>query len=123
MKVYKGKRLGEGELDTGSDVVVTVSKDGGIDKHLAHHVYHSPTGFSWGYGSSGPADLARSILWDLFGKEPPRPLYMRFKDKFVSAWKVSWEMTSKEITEWITKEYNKNYCNHLMSTDLSDPRD
>lgn len=25
-------------------------------------VRHSPTGFSWGYGGSGPADLARSLL-------------------------------------------------------------
>jgi hypothetical protein len=25
-------------------------------------VYHSPTGFEWGYGGSGPADLALNIL-------------------------------------------------------------
>ena len=26
------------------------------------YVYHSPTGFEWGYGGSGPADLALNIL-------------------------------------------------------------
>jgi hypothetical protein len=31
---------------------------------LTHHVKHSPTGFSWGYGGSGPAELARCILID-----------------------------------------------------------
>ena len=45
---------------------------------LQHVVYHSPTGFSWGYGGSGPADgsasgsqsLALSILADQFGESP-----------------------------------------------------
>lgn len=29
---------------------------------LAHHVKHSPDGFSWGYGGSGPSELARCLL-------------------------------------------------------------
>lgn len=38
------------------------------DEHGAHAnipqqlVYHSPDGFEWGYGGSGPADLALNIL-------------------------------------------------------------
>ena len=32
-----------------------------------HHVGHSPTGYSWGYGGDGPHDLARSILYDRLG--------------------------------------------------------
>jgi hypothetical protein len=35
---------------------------------LRHYVKHSPTGFSWGYGGSGPADLARCLLIDALGK-------------------------------------------------------
>lgn len=31
---------------------------------LRHVVKHSPTGFSWGYGGSGPAELARCVLLD-----------------------------------------------------------
>lgn len=30
-------------------------------------VYHSPTGFEWGYAGSGPADLALNILADVSG--------------------------------------------------------
>lgn len=30
-------------------------------------VYHSPTGFEWGYPGSGPADLALNILADVSG--------------------------------------------------------
>src|SRR5215469_776339 len=29
---------------------------------LTHRPRHSPTGMTWGYAGSGPADLARSIL-------------------------------------------------------------
>jgi hypothetical protein len=34
---------------------------------------HSPTGFSWGYGGSGPADLARSILIHALGEDARCP--------------------------------------------------
>lgn len=36
---------------------------------LRHYVRHSPDGFSWGYGGSGPADLARCLLIDAMGRE------------------------------------------------------
>jgi hypothetical protein len=36
---------------------------------LQHVVRHSPTGFECGYGGSGPADLARSLLIDALGEE------------------------------------------------------
>lgn len=35
-----------------------------------HVVHHSPDGFEWGYGGSGPADFALNIL-DLFAPELP----------------------------------------------------
>jgi len=34
---------------------------------------HSPTGFEWGYGGSGPAQLALALLADHFGDDQ-RPL-------------------------------------------------
>src|SRR5512135_81505 len=44
-----------------------VGPDGTVvsEDELRHLVKHSPTGFSWGYGGSGPADLALSILRDV----------------------------------------------------------
>lgn len=36
---------------------------------LQHVMLHSPTGFETGYGGSGPADLALSILADHFGED------------------------------------------------------
>jgi hypothetical protein len=43
--------------------------DGELRVPLRHVVKHSPSGFSWGYGGSGPADLALSILVDALGIE------------------------------------------------------
>lgn len=117
MKTYKGRRI-QPEQGTISDVEVLVNK-----KCLKHHVYHSPTGFNWGYGGSGPADLARSILWDYLGKEPSAPLYQDFKWEFVEAWKDEWQITSARIKKWIIKKSGKDYFNYLTKTDQSDPRD
>jgi len=94
MKIYKGKRLGPTMNSPGVEVTVN-------GKPLKHRVYHSPTGFEWGYLGSGPADLALSILWNFLGKEPSRILYMDFKTRFVARWKDKWEITSLEIQSWI----------------------
>jgi hypothetical protein len=98
IKIYRGKRL-KPEEGTGSDVEVTVN-----GKPLKHRVYHSPTGFNFGYGGSGPADLARSILWDLIGMEPYPGLYQEFKFAFVMGWGDEWKITSGEIRKWMLEK-------------------
>lgn len=40
--------------------------------HVPHHEYHSPNGYEWGYGGSGPADLARSVIFAWI-KNPANP--------------------------------------------------
>lgn len=94
MKTYRGRRLGSAEDLSGIEVTVN-------NRPLRHQVRHNPTGFEWGYGGSGPADLALSILWNFLGKEPSRILYMDFKSRFVARWKDKWEITSLEIQSWI----------------------
>ena len=117
MKRYKGMRINP-EQETGSDVKVVVQYFEGDTfdvenmkraERLAHHVEHSPTGFCWGYGGSGPADLALSILWDFLGKRPVTAMYMEFKWHFVATWGAEWEITSKEIEDWIV-EWGVKQC-------------
>lgn len=63
---------------------------------------HSPTGFSWGYGGSGPAQLALAILLDVTGDEQLAVNYHQdFKWQFVAAWKENWEITSEQVLEWL----------------------
>jgi hypothetical protein len=44
---------------------------------LPHLVRHSPDGFAYGYGGSGPSDLARSIVGDLLNERDPKPSIYR----------------------------------------------
>jgi hypothetical protein len=115
-KIYRGRRAGR-KQDTSDPVVVEVGTftkekaDFGTGyitkkdnwKNLKHQVFHSHTGFNWGYGGSGPADLARSILWDLLGEEPDLQLYQDFKFEFVTIWKAEedWEIDEPTIRNWI----------------------
>lgn len=124
MKIYIGKRLGEKETLPEVSVLVYEYAEGiplHKERKLIHRVYHSPTGFEWGYGGSGPADLARSILWDFLGEEPERSLYQSFKNQFVAGWGDEWEITSEEIKSWIIKTFGEVYYNYLG--EVADPRD
>ncbi len=49
-------------------------------------VKHSSTGYAWGYGGSGPADLALNILARFIGRERAEEngLYQLFKWDFIA---------------------------------------
>ena len=83
---------------------VVVRIRNGVQKPLRHLVRHSPDGFNWGYGGSGPSDLARSIIADVTGDENPHPaIYQPFKWEFVSNWGDRWEISLNEIRAWLEK--------------------
>ncbi len=99
-KIYRGRRL-EPADETLSDVVIAVMPQG---KPLKQIVRHSPTGMQWGYGGSGPADLALSILTDVFaGRVELADLYYQdFKMDFVAGWGNEWIVTEATINDWLT---------------------
>lgn len=71
---------------------------------LKHWERHSPDGFEFGYGGSGPADLARSILIDYSGDEPPREVYNLFKWHFLAGAKGDYVViTSDQIKEFLNR--------------------
>jgi Family of unknown function (DUF6166) len=62
---------------------------------------HSPTGFSWGYGGSGPAQLALALLADALGDDYRAiRLHHAFKFKVVAAWPEGerWWITADQIS-------------------------
>ena len=74
---------------------------------------HSPDGFNWGYGGSGPAQLSLAILLDrgCTGQVAVR-LHQRFKWDFVSKMADHWSISEQAFDEWI-EEHKKElprYC-------------
>lgn len=97
MKVYLGIRDADG-----ARVLVKDTETGAV-KPLEHVVRHSPTGMEWGYGGSGPSDLALSILADALGSvEAANPLYGTFKWRFiVSLDHNRWELPQPFVLKWV----------------------
>jgi hypothetical protein len=80
--------LGGIDQKTGERVVYRV-RDDGFSATLNPRLdlrNHSPTGFQWGYGGSGPAQLALALLADHLGDdERALTLYQDFKWKVIAA--------------------------------------
>jgi hypothetical protein len=67
------------------------TKDVILNGHLltperSQQVYnHSPDGFNWGYGGSGPAQLALAILLELYPQDVALRNYQQFKADHIAA--------------------------------------
>jgi hypothetical protein len=63
---------------------------------------HSPTGLEWGYGGSGPAQLALALLADALNDDAlALALYQRFKWKFIATipQDSTWQMSAQEVVD------------------------
>ncbi len=70
---------------------------------------HSPTGFAWGYGGSGPAQLALALLLDALGDEQlALQYYQDFKWKCVVRWNYSWRITAQQIRAFVASQQQAN---------------
>src|SRR5437016_5769367 len=94
MKTYRGKCENDVETVTVNEIPLDPQFD------LANH---SPSGFAWGYGGSGPAQLAIAILADCVGPHDARRFYQDFKWQVVCHWVLlePWTITEAEIRAWI----------------------
>jgi len=67
---------------------------------------HSPDGFNWGYGGSGPAQLALAIMLHLLkdlehGERLAQVLYQRFKWDYIATWPSNnIRITIEDIGVW-----------------------
>jgi hypothetical protein len=91
MKIYRGTRS-----DDGCSVTV--------DERPLNPRYdlrnHSPAGFEWGYGGSGPAQLALALLADHLGDdEQALDVYQQFKFSIVGKLPTEWTLTSEEVRD------------------------
>jgi hypothetical protein len=82
-KAYIINRAGDERQHLGK-VTVTVVENGIPTRELQLEPSlkvrnHSPTGFEFGYGGSGPSQLALAILLDHLGQPPSPVVYQAFK--------------------------------------------
>lgn len=63
-----------GWREAGNPVIAVEDASGAAVGMVGHVVKHSPTGMGWGYGGSGPADCARSLLIAALGDAARCPL-------------------------------------------------
>jgi hypothetical protein len=65
---------------------------------------HSPTGFEWSYGGSGPAQLALALLGDWLADDGQAlALYQAFKFKTVVGFpREGWMLKGSEIGEAVS---------------------
>jgi len=92
---YKGCRLRNGSCQ--------VTRDGRkLDLRL-DLFNHSPTGFDWGYGGSGPAQTALAILAD-FLKDDDRAIRLHQKLKWDVISRLphgKWSISNKSLRTWL----------------------
>lgn len=100
LRTYYGDR-------TGGHVTVRVRTAKGMHKLRARLdlFNHSPTGFEWGYGGSGPAQLALSILADaLHDDDLAVRLHHKFKFEVIAKLPHdSWQMTKDEVEDFTAR--------------------
>jgi len=67
-------------------------------------VSHSPTGFAWGYGGSGPAQLAYAILrHHMKDRAKAQSIYQEFKFAVIAKLPRDepWELTSEQVEDFL----------------------
>ena len=100
MKTYSGYRaqpLGMCQVFVDTD---------GVEKLLPLRLdlqTHSPSGFEWGYGGSGPAQLALALLADATGdSQLALQYYQMYKADVVAKLpSTNWTIKSAEIHTWL----------------------
>ena len=109
---YRGERDPDGTArlyfwtwENGEDSIYEITPDDSLSVRN-----HSPTGFNWGYGGSGPHQLGLAILLHAlaFQKAPDKvalSLYHRFVTDVISILPNSWRIAKDVVEEWVAESY------------------
>lgn len=98
-KVYEGIRDEEGPVVLIDGLILQP----GPSQKLYNH---SPDGFEWGYGGSGPAQLALAILYDFTGdRDLALKNYQDFKQCFIAnARREGFQINASEVEEFLNTQ-------------------
>src|SRR5258708_6180172 len=109
MKIYRGYRKMHLDWEgkpTSQECVVQVETNG-HKRPLRLRLdirNHSPTGLEWGYGGSGPAQLALALVADCCGRKFAHPaIYQRVKCLVADLPHDGWILTEDQVREAVDK--------------------
>lgn len=103
--IYRGQRGGRGGTP-----IVSVQFHGHVERLLipgpSHFIAKHSQTFEWGYGGSGPAQLALAILLDFTrDRRASETLHQSFKDAYVSGWETrGFTLSGAEIMAWLIQQ-------------------
>ena len=106
-RYYEGTRVSIPSHGTQVKVVGVNKENFEWERPLPHIERHSPDGFEWGYGGSGPADLALSMLAHASGSEEfalSQCRYQEFKMSVIaqlSHHAKSWRLPCALVNAWV----------------------
>ena len=101
MRTYEGKRTHDGAHVTRHETEQEQARSLSLPLRLDLWG-HSPTGFEWGYGGSGPAQLSLALLADALGDDDKAVrLHQPFKWEVVARLpaRENWTLTDQQIQE------------------------
>ena len=99
----QGRLFKDPELSFSGDIILKRSENGSVLTNVSQQIeLHSPNGFEWGYGGSGPAELALNILAMFTDRQTAEELHQIFKWDFIV--RVPYDgatIKGKEIRKWL----------------------
>lgn len=78
---------------------------------ISRYIYKHSLEFSWGYGGSGPAQLALALLVDATHSSLiAQRNHQQFKDAYVATWPQdgAWEISRSEIRRWLEESQHES---------------
>ena len=111
--VYRGRRTSDATPNPVTD------PDGNHLDPRTDLAEHSPTGFEWGYGGSGPAQLALALLADRYDDAVALDHYQRFKSDVIARLDGDkWTLNAGVVEDYLT---TKQVATSTPSTEISGP--
>lgn len=99
----QGRLFKDPELPFSGDIILKRSENGSILTNVPQQIeLHSPNGFEWGYGGSGPAELALNILAMFTDCQTAEELHQIFKWDYIV--RVPYDgatIKGREIRKWL----------------------